>query len=106
MSKRLKTRERHFKPAPGDKAFVYQKACDLTQPVGIMMDCKKNLCSVTFILDPLDKQIKVVGEGRSFISASLKAKEKALQKITLAPGWHYDEKELLINILKHNALIH
>lgn len=102
----LKIKEKHLQPTPGDRAFVYQQACDLTQPVGILMDHKKNLYCVTFILDPLNRQIKVVGEGKNFISAGLRAKKKALQKMALAPGYNYEEKELLVNILKHNISIH
>jgi len=107
LNDQLKIKEKQLPVTPGDRAFVYQQASDLTQPVGILMDHKKDLYCVTFILDPLNRQIKVVGEGKSFISAGLRAKKKALQKISLSStGYNYEEKELLVNILKYNIPIH
>ena len=44
---------------------------------------------------------------KSFISANLKAKQQAdLQKIALVPNYNYEEKEDLVNFLKHNTFIH
>lgn len=90
----------------GDRAFVYQQAMDLAQPVGVFMDKDRESCRVTFILDPLNSKLKVVGKGNDFISASLNAKKSAQDKISLLFGDNYEEKELLVDILKQNLWIH
>lgn len=102
----MKQKVNNFEPALGDRAFVYQQALELTQPVTIFMKCEKDIYNVTFILNVLNKKLKVSGEGNSFIEACFKAKKKAQRKISLIPSYHYEEKELLVDILKHNVFIH
>ena len=105
-SNQVKVKAKQFKPAPGDRAFVYQQACELDHSVEVFMNREKDLCSVTFTLDILNRKLQIVGKGKSFISASLKAKQEALQKIALVPNYNYEEKEDLVNFLKHNTFIH
>ena len=94
-------------PAPGDRAFVYQQAQSLNQPVAVIMQkSKKGRFRVTFLLDPLDRKIPVAGEGQSFISASLKACKKAQAKISLAGVCNYEAKEAFVEFLKQNPFIH
>ena len=102
----IQKKARFSEPKPSDKAFVYQQALELTQPVAVFMGRKEDKYSVIFILDPLHKKLEVSGEGKSFIEACLKAKEEAQKKISLISNYNYEEKEVLVDILKHNILIH
>ncbi len=101
-----KEKVKYSEPNPSDKAFVYQQALELTQPVAVFMGCKDHKCKVTFILDPLHEKVKVFGEGKDFIEAGLKAREEAENKISLMPHYNYDEKSALVDIFKNNNLIH
>ena len=103
---RTQKKQKLFEPQPSDKAFVYQQALELAWPVAVFMSCKKDTYSVIFVLDPLHERLEVSGEGKNFIEACLKAKRKAQKKVSLLPHYNYEEKEALVDMLKHNVLIH
>ena len=100
-----------FTPTGEEKAFIYQQASELKVPVIVLMEKTtgtKNFYSVTFILDPVNLNLKVKGEGNNVFEACIQAKEMAKEQFARAIGVPlFDaEREFLIELIKNKVQMH
>ena len=107
MRKTNQIKQKVFKLTLADKAFVYQQAYELDQPVMISINREKDIYNVIFVVNTSNEKLQIVGKGKNLIEACLKAKQKAQEKISIRPkNFNYEEREALVDILKHNIYIH
>ena len=100
-----------FTPSGEEKAFIYQQAAELKLPVLILMEKitgDGSSYTVTFILDPVNLNLKVTGEGSDVFEACIQAKEMAKERVARTLGFSPSdmEREFLIDLIKHKISIH
>lgn len=98
-----------FTPSGEEKAFIYQQAAELKVPVVVLITGTSNSYTVTFVLDPANLNLKVKGEGRNVFEACIQAKETAKKRFSRALGFSIssdDEREFLVELMKHKVTIH
>ena len=98
-----------FTPSGEEKAFIYQQAAELKIPVIVLITGTPNFYTVTFVLDPANLNLKVKGKGSNVFEACIQAKEMAKKRFSRTLGFSVssdDEREFLVELMKHKITIH
>ena len=105
------SKERAFHPSHGEKAFLYQQAAELNAPVVVLTGTSsregKRTYSVTFVVDPARINMKIKERGDTLFEACMKTKITAKKRLfqLVNKNARDNEREALLELIKHSALI-